>query len=133
MPTIVYEHEIALLVQEISRHLSRLKRAASQDLLRATAVAQRPCGVTLIICGCPNLIRFALAPLAGAVAAGKVVILATAAGKGDTVVSSLAEEWPSCFDPDSVFLMPGFDTLWSLPEGNDQTHIFGMTDSNAPG
>ena len=132
VPAIVYEHEIALLIQDICRHLSQLKSAAPEDLKRLNAVAQRPWGVTLIICGCPNLIRFALAPLAGAVAAGNVVILATAASNDNTIISSLAREWSNCFDPDSVFLVPSVDTSLPLPEGIDQTFIFGMADSYAP-
>jgi acyl-CoA reductase-like NAD-dependent aldehyde dehydrogenase len=133
---VAYEKELALLVGDINQHISNVRGASNGSRNKSThlgelQVTDQPAGVSLILTGLDNPIRYMVAPLAASIAAGNVTILATAAGKQDRLISLLLRQWSTYLDRDCIFLVPEFEITELETDSVDIITIFG-TSSRLP-
>ncbi|RSL41092.1 hypothetical protein CEP54_015923 [Fusarium duplospermum] len=100
-----HEKELARLVFDISQHVASTgKPPASQEteipLLGKFAITSRPAGVSVIVCGEGDPLRWMLGPLAASIAAGNTTVLATTLTRSDPLIAVLSREWANYLDRD---------------------------------
>jgi len=118
--TWIYEREIGVLVKDLHSHITSLERPRSESSVR-----ERPVGIAVIVCNDLNPLRYGLASLAAAIAAGNIVVLATTVSLDDPFMSCLRRLWRKYMDTETVFFVPGVE-LASLDDKNiDHISIFG--------
>ncbi|RSL56830.1 hypothetical protein CEP53_006689 [Fusarium sp. AF-6] len=109
-----HEKELARLVFDISQHVASINRPPSNQetnipLLGKFAISHRPVGVSVIICGAVDPLRWMLGPLAASIAAGNTTALATTATHHDPFIALLSREWANYLDRDCNLFVPSCD------------------------
>ncbi|RSL83086.1 hypothetical protein CEP51_004742 [Fusarium floridanum] len=109
-----HETELARLVFDISQHAaSASKPPASQEtdipLLGKFTITSRPAGVSVIVCGEGDPLRWMLGPLAASIAAGNTTVLATTVTHHDPFIALLSREWVNYLDRDSSLFVSSCD------------------------
>ena len=106
-PTILYEHEFAILMQHLARFVATVQEATSrgQSHLQSGQVSTTsiPSGISLIISNSDNPIRFGLVPFAASIAAGNTVVLAHSTG--DKALELLQSKLARHLDNDALHIV----------------------------
>lgn len=106
-PTILYEHEFAILMQHLARLIATVQEATSrgQSHLQSGQVSTTmiPSGISLIISNTDNPIRFGLVPFAASIAAGNTVVLAHSIG--DKALDLLRSNMARHLDNDALHIV----------------------------
>jgi len=116
----IYEREVGTLVKELHSHITNLEHIKAENSIR-----ERPVGVAVVVCSDINPLRYGLAPVMAAIAAGNVVVLAITEPPDDPFVSNLHRLWRKYMDTETVLFVPGLEVA-SLDHGSiDHISIFG--------
>ena len=115
------------LVHDISAHISAITVAHGARSTRWGKVSSKPqpYGVALIVTNSTNPIRFGLAPLASAIAAGNTVILCSPEKRNSTFFSVLEELIDDYMDTSAIHLISDCSIDGLSAKEVDRLTVFG--------
>ncbi|RTE81526.1 hypothetical protein BHE90_003937 [Fusarium euwallaceae] len=111
-----HEKELARLIFDISQHIASTNGPPSSQetdipLLGKFVITHRPVGVSVIICGEVDPLRWMLGPLAASITAGNVTVLTTTTTTHHgPFVALLSREWANYLDRDSNLFVSSCDS-----------------------
>ncbi|KAM5358507.1 hypothetical protein ACJZ2D_015232 [Fusarium nematophilum] len=118
-----YEQELALVLQDITRHYDGTTRAAPQISGPATHQVL-PVGVSVLLIDNANPIRFLFSSLGANIALGNTVILANKAQRLNAFWLVVQRETPKYLDPEAFQVLGVSDLDLDLVERVDLVSIF---------